>query len=431
MSELLNHIRRVPSVLVVLFGLALAGCGVFLLQSSRDTQNKDLLAENLRRVGYVKKVDSNTIPIRDLTVGTRVLARNPQISLATRAQWENLVSDSFKLFKLTLPLASGRSMYIEMIRPRHVEPFRSAKVGDQIRLNVPEMGAVGNALVTEILPCPKIKPGPGHVVISKFKHVTDSILEVQFEGSENPIGVTPIHPFWSVDKQEFVPIGALAIGDLVQTYSGDTKRIVSKLARPGPIEVFNLEVENEHVYFVGEQGILVHNDCPFDTIEEFLDSKVFTDQLYPDKASRDTLRKLFRETYGNDADRGKQIVYVLYDGATGEVYKVGKTSIGVAAKNVNERFGSQYSRKAYEYLNEKGIPADLKVDWAFVKPTKSNSVVNIEGQLRQYYRSNGHDLPWDNKILIDGVEKNRWDGDGLPWLNEYVFERWMRMKNGQ
>ena len=72
-----------------------------------------------------------------------------------------------------------------------------------------------------------------------------------------PIGVTDNHLFWSVDRQEFVPIGEMEIGERVQTYHGETKRIASKLPRPGPPkEVYNLEVYGEHVYFVGDEALL-------------------------------------------------------------------------------------------------------------------------------------------------------------------------------
>ncbi|MEQ9406872.1 MAG: hypothetical protein RIK87_04065, partial [Fuerstiella sp.] len=41
------------------------------------------------------------------------------------------------------------------------------------------------------------------------------------------------------------------------------KTVVSNLARPGPgTDVYNLEVHAEHVYFVGENGVLVHNAGP-------------------------------------------------------------------------------------------------------------------------------------------------------------------------
>jgi hypothetical protein len=83
--------------------------------------------------------------------------------------------------------------------------------------------------------------------------------------SEETIGTTSNHPFWSVDRQEFVQAGSLEIGERLQTLSGDVKVVQQKLPRPGPQPVFNLEVHNEHVYFVGHDGVLVHNAKGYDT----------------------------------------------------------------------------------------------------------------------------------------------------------------------
>ena len=55
----------------------------------------------------------------------------------------------------------------------------------------------------------------------------------------------------------------MQVGEQVVTLHGETKQITSILARPGPPEkVYNLEVNGEHTYFVGQQQLLVHNSCP-------------------------------------------------------------------------------------------------------------------------------------------------------------------------
>lgn len=50
--------------------------------------------------------------------------------------------------------------------------------------------------------------------------------------------------------------------------SGDTKRVISKLPRPGPEAVYNLEVHGEHVYYVGVNGVLVHNTQGYANIHD-------------------------------------------------------------------------------------------------------------------------------------------------------------------
>jgi hypothetical protein len=163
-------------------------------------------------------------------------------------------------------------------------------VGATVEMDLPELGAVGPALVVDLKPCPAIPAGPGQVITATFKHasadVVDLVLsdypvnspgtpdDVAFSSSPsaispstsaaNPstpetIGVTGNHPFWSLDRLEFVQVGELAIGERLQTLSGDTKWVQQKLPRPGPEPVYNLEVHAEHVYYVGTDGVLAHN----------------------------------------------------------------------------------------------------------------------------------------------------------------------------
>lgn len=133
-------------------------------------------------------------------------------------------------------------------------------IGLTVQMDLPEMGAAGTAVITGIRPCPAVRPGDGQPVTATFSHPpANAVLNVVFEGESEPIGVTDNHLFWSVDRQQFLPIGKMEIGEQVQTFHGDTKRITQKLARPGPQTVYNLEVYGEHVYFVGDQGILAHN----------------------------------------------------------------------------------------------------------------------------------------------------------------------------
>lgn len=59
---------------------------------------------------------------------------------------------------------------------------------------------------------------------------------------------------------DWVPLGELAIGE--QVYSNDGPlHLVARTAHNQPTDVYNIEVDCEHVYQVGSAGILVHNAC--------------------------------------------------------------------------------------------------------------------------------------------------------------------------
>ncbi len=94
------------------------------------------------------------------------------------------------------------------------------------------------------------------------------------DGTVETIIGTTIHPVWSVDRQEWVPIAKLADGErlccdtesfglgfpssLTPKASGLVLSVsLSRVSQP----VYNAEVQGEHVYQVGELGLLVHNAC--------------------------------------------------------------------------------------------------------------------------------------------------------------------------
>ncbi|MFO0014338.1 MAG: hypothetical protein ACK553_16520 [Planctomycetota bacterium] len=99
------------------------------------------------------------------------------------------------------------------------------------------------------------------------------------DGSVETITRTTIHPVWSVDRQEWVPLAKLALGEnLLYIHhsplrgrgtegEGAVTAIVlsvtlSRVTQP----VYNIEVHGEHVYQVGQLGLLVHNACIVDDV---------------------------------------------------------------------------------------------------------------------------------------------------------------------
>ena len=75
-----------------------------------------------------------------------------------------------------------------------------------------------------------------------------------------PIGATGNHPFWSEDRQAFVPAGDLQPGERLKTADQTRLQVTRMTPRTGlPVPVFNLEIDAQHVYNVGPDGVLVHN----------------------------------------------------------------------------------------------------------------------------------------------------------------------------
>jgi len=132
-----------------------------------------------------------------------------------------------------------------------------------IFLTLHELAAVGPAEVVEVSPCPELEPGTGRLVTGTFSHHSGEVLDITVDGLTEPIGCTGAHPFWSEDRQDFIPARELVPGETLRTESGTFRQITRITPRRGPpVPVFNLEVDAEHVYYVSVDGVLVHNACP-------------------------------------------------------------------------------------------------------------------------------------------------------------------------
>ena len=202
--------------------------------------------------------------IEDFDVGLRVAGRNP-----LRDQVESLPepdpATSRKLL-LRMKKESGLYLRIKLLRSLDWIDLVGATEGGTFFLELPEMGAVGDAFVEAVLPCPEIQSGLGNIVTGVFEHEAEpdaKILSVTFANGAHIKGVTDNHPFYSVDRNAFIAIGGMRKGETVQVNDGTTTitELTSRSVGPGTM-LYNLETHNEHVFQVTLAGIVVHNSCP-------------------------------------------------------------------------------------------------------------------------------------------------------------------------
>ncbi|MDR2437815.1 MAG: HINT domain-containing protein, partial [Planctomycetaceae bacterium] len=156
--------------------------------------------------------------------------------------------------------SDGKRLDITLLRPLNWISESQADIGTTIFLDLPELGAQGFVKVRNIEHCPPIKSGKGNVITGTFHHEAANTIDLYVEGLSKPIGSTDNHPFWSVTRNEFVEAGKLQPDEELHLHNGQTAKVIQILPRPGPKQVHNLEVMNEHVYRVSDQGILVHNN---------------------------------------------------------------------------------------------------------------------------------------------------------------------------
>jgi hypothetical protein len=119
--------------------------------------------------------------IEDCELGQRALGRNP-----LRDQVETLPEpepETSRAISLRMRKESGHRLDIRLIRSLSWIESVAAIEGKSFYLNMEEMGAVGDAYVEAILPCPPIENGEGNVITGIFAHEADldsHILSVTF-----------------------------------------------------------------------------------------------------------------------------------------------------------------------------------------------------------------------------------------------------------
>jgi intein/homing endonuclease len=80
---------------------------------------------------------------------------------------------------------------------------------------------------------------------------------VQITAGSDKITATQGHPFW-VDGHGWKMAKELAAGDLLHSLGGAVR--IEKVEPAGEDKAYNLVVDDFNTYFVGQQGLLVHDN---------------------------------------------------------------------------------------------------------------------------------------------------------------------------
>ena len=196
-----------------------------------------------------------TRPIELVRVGDRVLGQNPDRAEVSTGEAEP--DETWVAVDVYQAKPGGGHFYATLLRsPQWVTAHIRGKV---VELDREELGAVGRAEVLTVDPAPPIPPGTGQVVTGTFRHQSGGEL-VRVRVAGESITCTEGHRFWSETAAAFVHAKDLRAGDVVRTRAAGLVA-VETVEPAGPAGwVYNLEVAGEHVYEVGIDGVLVHND---------------------------------------------------------------------------------------------------------------------------------------------------------------------------
>jgi hypothetical protein len=136
------------------------------------------------------------------------------------------------------------------------QPIESVSVGDQVLTQDVRNGTLSFA-----------------PVLAALHNNPTLTLRIELDGSTTPIVATDIHRFWKAGRG-WVMARDLKPGDAVRTLEGLAQVSAVSLAAVQP--VFNLEVGDCQSFFVGQTGVLVHDNStvqpvvhPFDEVPEY------------------------------------------------------------------------------------------------------------------------------------------------------------------
>ena len=96
-------------------------------------------------------------------------------------------------------------------------------------------------------------------VVETYINKTTCIVKIFIKNEV--IYTTMNHPFY-VKGQGFIAAGKLSKGDEIMNVSGGSYPVECVELEEKQEVVYNFQVEDYHTYYVGENSVLVHNDCP-------------------------------------------------------------------------------------------------------------------------------------------------------------------------
>jgi hypothetical protein len=240
-------------------GLALLGIGSYQAapQVVNDTRASAVAATHLDQPG-LKPIETIHVGDRVITPGTD---RNmiyhtevdPQtwkrITLKMWRAWEDGTRDDVEVETLQSP---------EWINQQNIHVGGKTHLPvDLVDLDEPDAAAD----VVAVDPCPQLSEGRGRVVLTTINHLNNFVFDLRVRaegGKEQLLEVTGWHKLFSTTRNDWVSVSTLAQSEQLQ--GRDRPLTVVALARKRGINrVYNMTVEDEHVYYVSALNLLAHN----------------------------------------------------------------------------------------------------------------------------------------------------------------------------
>lgn len=283
--------------------------------------------------------EEDTVPIESLEVGDRVTPGSAGTCGTSQRESDYVVvsatvvtdgEETDTLVTVLLDKASARGL----------------AVGEDLHgFSVHELSAQGALRVNSVRPA-AFDSGPGCLVTMTTSRVAPELVHLHLSSGET-ISTTAPHPYWSADREAWVEAGELEVGERIASLDDGAVTLVDKAFEQAPTRVYNIEVDAEHAYRVGESGIWSHNagsrvDLP--------DSMVWKDDG----------------------------MYTEMGGPPGKLYNIAlHTKDGVISGNIHNPPGSgeqgwRIMKRALDHITETGDPKKFKGIWQRPAPGETS-----------------------------------------------------------
>lgn len=199
------------------------------------------------------------VAIEVIQPGDRVLASDADGANS----WSEVDPATWRQVTLRMANPESLSEFLEVValRPSDWLAAVEGRPGAVVALELEEMGISGAAEIVSIEPCPTIASGPGRVVLSTITHVNADVRVVRLSEGAGILELTGSHRLFSLDRGGWIATRDLKPGETLATHEGEA--VIEGIERkPGEHRVFNIEVESEHCFYVGDARLLSHNTNP-------------------------------------------------------------------------------------------------------------------------------------------------------------------------
>ena len=191
------------------------------------------------------------VAIEDVQVGDRVWT----------AFGGDTPSDSKAWFRIKLRMSDDVERTSELVVTRllsddEFEALGAPVVGAAVPVAFTELEISGSALVLDVVPNVFVPYGPGRLVLATLSSLSNDVYEVSFVGGGESLRGTGGHPLYSLDRDDWVRVRDLQVGERLQTAEGAVT--IAALEKVRGV-LYNLEVEGDHEYLVGKAGVRAHN----------------------------------------------------------------------------------------------------------------------------------------------------------------------------